>query len=172
MVAQITIFSISSKLIVSPVRSYSFVVLADSWAAILWACSSLPLQDRYAVIPVARKVWQQVDAGSYSPFVAPDDTEVLSTALFQWSPAARFNMTVSSWLNPRNYRRYVGAGIGHVELLTPPGESFPSGNFFDEASARNTPLTDWIDDMLNNYSRWWWRSDWRNLTCFPRCVGP
>ena len=47
-----------------PVRSYSFVVFGDACPAIRCACSSVPPFDRYAVMPVARNVWQHVDAGS------------------------------------------------------------------------------------------------------------
>ena len=48
--------SISSNVIVSAVRSYSFVVFGDACPAIRWACSSVPPFDRYAVIsPPSRK---------------------------------------------------------------------------------------------------------------------
>ena len=50
--------SISSSVILSAVRSYSFVVFGDEWPAIRCACSSVPPFDRYAVMPVARNVWQ------------------------------------------------------------------------------------------------------------------
>ena len=36
----------------------------EAWPAICWACSRVPPFDRYAVIPVARNVWQHVEAGS------------------------------------------------------------------------------------------------------------
>ena len=36
------------------------VVRGDSWPAIAWALSTVPPLSRYAVMPVARKVWQQV----------------------------------------------------------------------------------------------------------------
>ena len=55
----------SSRVIVSaPSRSQSFVVFGDACPAICWACSSVPPFARYAVIPVARNVWQQVEGGS------------------------------------------------------------------------------------------------------------
>ena len=54
--------SISSTVIVSAVRSQSFVVFGEAYPAIRCTCSSVPPFDRYAVIPVARHVWQQVDA--------------------------------------------------------------------------------------------------------------
>ena len=60
---QITMRSISSTVTVSAVRSYSFVVLGDACPAICWACSRVPPFDRYAVTPVARNVWQQVEGG-------------------------------------------------------------------------------------------------------------
>ena len=56
--------SISSTVTVSAVRSYSFVVFGDPCPAICWACSRVPPFDRYAVIPVARNVWQHVEGGS------------------------------------------------------------------------------------------------------------
>ena len=46
--------SISSSEMVSDVRSYSFVVLGDAWAAICCACSRVPPFDRYAVISQSR----------------------------------------------------------------------------------------------------------------------
>ena len=70
--------SISSSEILSAVRSYSFVVFGDTWPAIRWACSSVPPFDRYAVIPVARNVWQHVDAGS--PAAAARRLIIASTA--------------------------------------------------------------------------------------------
>src|SRR5262249_31088540 len=60
---QMTIRSISSSVIVSRVRSYSFVVFGEPSAAICCACSRVPPLDRYAVIPVALNVWQHVDGG-------------------------------------------------------------------------------------------------------------
>ena len=56
--------SISSTVTVSAVRSYSFVVVGDACPAICCACFSVPPFERYAVIPVARNVWQHVEAGS------------------------------------------------------------------------------------------------------------
>ena len=56
--------SISSSETASAVRSSSFVVFGDECPAIRCACSSVPPFDRYAVMPVARNVWQHVDAGS------------------------------------------------------------------------------------------------------------
>ena len=50
--------SISSSETASAVRSYSFVVFGDACPATRCACSSVPPFDRYAVIPVARNVWQ------------------------------------------------------------------------------------------------------------------
>ena len=43
-VFQMRIRSISSNVISSLVRSYSFVVLGDAWAAMRWACSKAPPQ--------------------------------------------------------------------------------------------------------------------------------
>src|ERR1700730_6011053 len=65
---QIAILSTSSSVISSPVRSYSFVVRGDSCAAMSCAFSIVPPFSRYAVIPVARNVWQHVDEGSPAPF--------------------------------------------------------------------------------------------------------
>ena len=55
--------SISSTLIVPAVRTWSFVVFGDACPTICCACSSVPPFDRYAVIHVARNVWQQVEGG-------------------------------------------------------------------------------------------------------------
>ena len=65
--AQITMRSVSSTVTVSAVRSQSFVVLGDACPAVCCACSRVLPFDGYAVIPVARKVWQQVDGGSAAP---------------------------------------------------------------------------------------------------------
>ena len=54
---QLPIFSISSTGTSSDVRSWSLVVRGLSCAAIACARSSVPPLSRYAVIPVARKVW-------------------------------------------------------------------------------------------------------------------
>ena len=59
----------SSRVIVSapsPIDQ-SFVVFGDACPAICWACSSVPPFARYAVIPVARNVWQQVEAEAPPP---------------------------------------------------------------------------------------------------------
>jgi hypothetical protein len=39
-------------------RSYSPVVLADSWLAVCCAISNSPSLHRYSVMPVARRLWQ------------------------------------------------------------------------------------------------------------------
>ena len=48
-------------------------VFGDAWPAVRCACSSVPPFDRYAVMPVARNVWQHVDAGSPAATVPPLD---------------------------------------------------------------------------------------------------
>lgn len=62
--AKIPMRAILSSVITSAVRSYSFVVFGDACPAIRCVCSSVRPFDRYAVTPVARNVWQHVDAGS------------------------------------------------------------------------------------------------------------
>ena len=53
----ITMRSISSSVIASAVRSYSFVVFGDAWAAIRCACSSVPpVRQGCTVTPVAPNV--------------------------------------------------------------------------------------------------------------------
>ena len=44
------------------------VVRRDSWAAIAWAFSIVPPFSRYAVMPVARNVWQQVPTDRLADF--------------------------------------------------------------------------------------------------------
>jgi len=113
---------------------------------------------------------QRVDQGTYSPFVPPTEEEVFLTSFFDWSPKARSAMLTTSF-DVWNYRKYLGAGSGHIHLIDPPANvvSFPTTNFFEEDSARNVRYTDWLDDMLNN-PRLFFRTDWRNRSCFPNCL--
>lgn len=113
---------------------------------------------------------KKVDAGTYVPTEVQSDAEISATALLEWSPKARLSMW-STAFRVRDFRFYLGAGAGHVHLIDPPADavSFPTTNFFAENSARNVAYTDWLDDMLNNPRRWW-RTDWRNLSCFPNCL--
>ena len=106
---------------------------------------------------------QQVDDESYDPFMAPAEADLLA-ALLEWSPEAREAMWQTS-LSVGNYRRYLAAGLGHIHLLDPPAP-FETPNYFEEDSARNVRYVDWLDDMLNN-RRQFFRTDWRNLSCFP-----
>jgi pectinacetylesterase len=112
---------------------------------------------------------QKVDDGSYNPFSPPTEQE-LNAAVLDWSFRARFAMRYTAY-NVPNYRFYLGAGFGHVHLLDPPTEvfPFPTTNYFAENSARGVEYTDWLDDMLNNPRRFF-RTDWRNLSCFPNCL--
>lgn len=91
-----------------------------------------------------------------------DDPEFLQPTAVEWSLKARANMWLSA-LAP-NYRFYIAAGTGHT-LLADEG-------FYTENSAEDLPFTDWVDDMINKRSSWWWStgSNWRNVSCFPNCL--
>lgn len=112
----------------------------------------------------------QVDQGTYNPFTPPTEEAITLTALFDWSPKARAAMLTTS-LNVWNYKKYLGAGSGHIHLIDPPPNvvNFPTTNYFQEDSARNVAYVNWLDDMLNN-PRLFFRTDWRNLSCFPNCL--
>lgn len=111
---------------------------------------------------------KRVDDGSYNPFALPPEEDISLTALLEWSPKARVNMLKTAF-SLRNYRYYLGKGAGHEHLVDPPAFPFPTTNYFAEASARNVRYTAWLDDMLNNPRRYF-RTDWRNLSCFPNCL--
>ena len=113
---------------------------------------------------------QQVDDETYNPFEPPPEAEITRTALFEWSPKARMKMLTTAFRVP-NFRYYLGAGAGHIHLLDPPTDvvDFPTTNYFEEDSARGVEYTQWLDDMLNNPRRFF-RTDWRNLSCFPYCL--
>jgi len=112
---------------------------------------------------------QQVAYGNYVPSIPPTEAELFA-ALLDWSTKARSAMLETAF-SVFNYRRYLGAGTGHINLLDPPSDivEFATTNFFEEDSARNVRYVDWLDDMLNN-RRQFFRTDWRNLSCFPRCL--
>jgi hypothetical protein len=114
-------------------------------------------------------VMQGVDDGTYDPFDPPTEAEILATALFEWSPRARFSMNLLALSTPWNFRYYLAAGTNHGQLVTAQG--FPSGNFFSENSGGNVALRDWVDDMVNRKSVWW-NTDWRNRRCTPNCLEP
>lgn len=113
---------------------------------------------------------KKVDLGTYDPFEAPSELEIALTALLDWSPKARMAMLNTAFTVP-NYRYYLGKGMGHIHLIDPPPEVFPfqTTNYFSEDSARGVLYTDWLDDMLNNPRRFF-GTDWKNLSCFPRCL--
>lgn len=123
-----------------------------------------------AVQAVVLWTMKGVDDGSYDPFVAPTEEEISRTAVLEWSPKARLSM-LSTAFNLYNYRFYLGAGSGHIHLLDPPPEllGFPTTNYYLEDSARGTYYTVWLEEMLNN-PRLFFRTEWRNLSCFPNCL--
>ena len=59
--------STSLKSIASLVRSYNFVVLGELWAAIRWACSTVPPFSKNCVMPVARNLWQDAPRRARRP---------------------------------------------------------------------------------------------------------
>ena len=113
---------------------------------------------------------KKVDNNTYNPFVAPTEAEVALTAILDWSPKARAAMNATA-LSVPNYRKYLAEGQGHWLLIDPPPAifPFPTNNYFLENSARGIYYTHWLDDMLNN-PRWFFRTDWKNLSCYPGCL--
>ena len=109
------------------------------------------------------------DDGSYNPYgTPPSELEVALTAALEWSPQARLGMLANAF-RLRNYRYYLAAGNPHMHLIDPLLIPFPTGNYFAEDSARGVLYADWLHDMLNNPRRRF-GTDWRNLSCFPRCL--
>ena len=92
-----------------------------------------------------------------------DPKFLLATAL-EWSLKARTYMRLSA-LAP-NYRFYIGAGTDHT--------LFADDSFYKEHSAENVRFTDWVGDMIDKRLLWPVSSgsDWRNVSCFPDCLGP
>ena len=87
------------------------------------------------------------------------DPAELATAGLEWSFKARAAM----WRTARttwNYRFYLAAGTEHTILGT--------GALYEEQSAGDIHLIDWLTDMIDRRSSV--RTRWRTLSCAPECL--
>jgi len=87
-----------------------------------------------------------------------DPTQLLLTAL-EWTAKARVSMLLSA-ATTFNYRFYLGAGFDHTAIA--------DDSVYSEDTAQGVLLIEWLDDMINR--RFWFGSDWRNVTCSPDCI--
>lgn len=99
-----------------------------------------------------------VDRNIDDPGAWLDPVQLLAAG-FEWTLRARTYQILTA-LQVWNYRFYFAAGDEHTVLA--------SDRFFDERSAGDVLLSDWLDDMLNRF--WPFGGDWRNLTCAPDCL--
>jgi hypothetical protein len=94
----------------------------------------------------------------------------LLLSLAEW--AARMRTAVNLSAAAANYRFYTAAGSEHIVLIDVPPEAkfgFCSDLLYEEQSAADVKLTDWLRDMVNTSSLWS-TGKWRNATCFPHCL--
>lgn len=86
------------------------------------------------------------------------DPGALFIAGLDWTLRARIYMILSALRN-YNYRFYLAKGSDHTIIA--------DNKYYTEDSARSVYFSDWVNDMINR--RWFWRSNWRNVSCTPNC---